>query len=247
MTGPATAPVILIVDDEPALRETLAEYLTLHGMHCETYPEARAFRARVATGEPFDAALLDVTMPGEDGLSLARFLRETTRAGILMVTARGEPVERIVGLEIGADDYVTKPVDLRELLARVRAVLRRLAEREVPPPAAAPQAGEVTVHEGLTVDRAARRVTGPDGRDIPLTSMEFDLLTAMADRAGRVLSRETLLELTHSDPAQTFDRSIDIRVTRLRQKIERDPGRPQIIKTVRGAGYVFAPKPAGNL
>lgn len=243
-----TAPVVLVVDDEPAIRETLAEYLTLHGMRCETYADARALRARVATGDPFDAALLDVTMPGEDGLSLARFLRETTRAGILMVTARGEPVERIVGLEIGADDYVTKPVDLRELLARLRAVLRRLAERATPAAAApARVAGEVTVHDGLTIDRGARRVTAPDGRDVTLTSMEFDLLVAMADRAGRVLSREMLLELTHSDPAQTFDRSIDIRVTRLRQKIERDPGRPQLIKTVRGAGYVFAAKPGGNI
>jgi len=242
-----TIPVVLIVDDEPALREMVAEYLTLHGMRCETFAEARALRARVATGEPFDAALLDVTMPGENGLSLARWLRETTRAGILMVTARGEPVERIVGLEIGADDYVTKPVDLRELLARLRAVLRRLAERSAPAPVmAAGEPGEVTIHEGLAIDRAARRVSGPDGRDIPLTSMEFDLLVAMADRAGRVLTRETLLELTHTDPARTFDRSIDIRVTRLRQKIERDPGRPQIIKTVRGAGYVFAAKSRGN-
>lgn len=235
-----TAPVVLIVDDEPALRETLSDYLTLHGMRCETYPDARALRARVARGEPFDAALLDVTMPGEDGLSLARWLRETTRAGILMVTARGEPVERIVGLEIGADDYVTKPVDLRELLARLRAVLRRLAERSAAGSAAPDPGEEVETFDGLTIDRGARRVTAPDGRDIVLTSMEFDLLVAMADRAGRVLSREMLLELTHCDPAQTFDRSIDIRVTRLRQKIERDPGRPQIIKTVRGAGYVFA-------
>lgn len=238
--------IVLIVDDEPAMRDTLAEYLTLHGMSCEPLAGGGALRARVATGEPFDAVLLDVTMPGEDGLSLARWLREATRAGIVMVTARGEPLDRIIGLEIGADDYMAKPVDLRELLARLRAVLRRTAETAT---AAAPKdqaGGDTKTYEGLTIDRAGRRVVLEDGREPALTSMEFDLLSIMADRAGRVLSREALLELTHSDPANTFDRSIDIRITRLRQKIERDPGRPQFIKTVRGAGYLFSAKPSGN-
>jgi two-component system phosphate regulon response regulator OmpR len=237
--------VILVVDDEPAMRETLAEYLTLHGHTCEPLPDGAALRSRVALGDPFDAVLLDVTMPGEDGLSLARWLREATRAGILMVTARGEPLERIVGLEIGADDYVAKPVDLRELLARLRAVLRRVSETG--PVAASCAEEDIFTFDGLTIDRAARRVTLEDGREAVLTSMEFDLLSIMAENAGRVLSRERLLELTHSDPARTFDRSIDIRITRLRQKIERDPGRPQFIKTVRGAGYVFAGKPSGNI
>jgi two-component system phosphate regulon response regulator OmpR len=239
--------VVLVVDDEPAMRETLAEYLTLHGMTCEPLADGRSLRARVATGDPFDAVLLDVTMPGEDGLSLARWLREATSAGIVMVTARGEALDRIVGLEIGADDYMAKPVDLRELLARLRSVLRRLSEKGGAQHAKEARTHDIGTFEGLTIDRSGRRVTLDDGREVALTSMEFDLLSIMAERAGRVLSRETLLELTHSDPAQTFDRSIDIRVTRLRQKIERDPGRPQIIKTVRGAGYVFAAKRAGNI
>ncbi len=238
----ARAPTILIVDDESAIRETLADYLALHGMHPEKLDSGQALRARVAMDEPFDMALLDVTMPGEDGLSLARWLRETTQAGIIMVTARGEALDRIIGLEIGADDYVTKPVDLRELLARVRAVLRRMAAEGNGQPAPRDD-GDVLRIGGLVIDAGKRTVQGPDGKDTMLTSMEFDLLLVMARRAGRVLSRDQLLELSNKDPDVPFDRSIDIRIARLRRKLERDPARPRILKTVRGAGYVFDPKP----
>lgn len=240
----ADRPSVLVVDDEPDIRETFSEYLALHGFDAEPLDGGAALRARVADGRPFQVVLLDVTMPDEDGLSLARWLRSTSRAGIVMVTARGDPVDRIVGLEIGADDYLAKPVELRELVARVRALLRRLGDPGQPPsPAAAADAGapDRTIPVGhMRLDPDARTLRDADGRLVSLTAMEFDLLKAFAERPDRVLTRDQLLSLSHRDPDEPFDRSIDIRIARLRRKIERDPAHPEIIRTVRGVGYVFS-------
>jgi two-component system phosphate regulon response regulator OmpR len=231
---------IVIVDDEADIRETLQEYLTMHGFQVTAVAGGKALRELVDRDEPFDIAILDITMPGEDGLSLARFLREHRTVGIIMVTASGETVDRIVGLEMGADDYIPKPVDLRELLARVKAVLRRMtagsdsADDEV-------QARRIVPFGLCTLDLDAHKLFGEDDKEISLTAMEFDLLKAFAERPNRVLSRDQLLELAHNRGWEPFDRSIDIRIARLRRKVEQDPGKPQVIKTVRGAGYIFAP------
>ena len=231
---------IILVDDEEDVRETMRDYLSQQSYKVTALDGAAPLRRLVDAGEVFQLAILDITMPGEDGLSLARFLREKTQAGIIMVTASGETIDRIVGLEMGADDYIPKPVDLRELLARIKAVLRRSA---VPSGIAAPSDGE---HRLMAVghcrlDLDAHKLHDEDGQEVPLTAMEFDLLRVFAERPNRVLSRDQLLELAHNRGWEAFDRSIDIRIARLRRKIERDPGKPQVIKTVRGVGYIFSP------
>ena len=194
--------------------------------------------------DPPDLVLLDLGLPGEDGFSIARQLREHWRCGLVIVTGRGDAVDKVVGLEVGADDYVTKPFDLRELLARIKAVLRRLA----PAPAEAASAAAPgppprnTMHfAGFTLDTAARRLLSPQGQEIALTTGEFDLLCAFAQHAGRVLSRDFLLEQTRGREAAPFDRTIDVQVGRLRKKLELDAEDPQIIKSVRGAGYILVP------
>ena len=228
---------VAIVDDEPDIRATFGEYLTIHDFDVELFDGAAALRQWMEEGGQFDVALLDISMPGEDGLSLARHLRSQTTAGVLMVTAHGDPIDRVVGLEMGADDYLAKPVELRELLARIKAVLRRTHAAPAPADEDAPTV--VSIGE-MTLDLGARKLRDADDREVALTAMEFDLLRVLAERPNRVLSREQLLELSHKRSDEPFDRSIDIRIARIRRKIERDPGRPQIIKTVRGAGYVFA-------
>ncbi len=246
MMNPTTdrAAHIVVVDDERDVRETIEEYLSLQGYRVTTADGGPALREIVAAGEPaVDLVLLDISMPGEDGLSLARFLREHAEVGIIMLTAAGTVVDRIIGLEVGADDYISKPVDLRELLARVKAVLRRLR------PATAFEGrsggpGEQPSNEvafgRLRLDLDAHKLFDADGREVPLTSMEFDLLKAFAANPNRVLTRDQLLDLAHSRGWEPFDRSIDVRIARLRRKIEADPTKPQVIKTVRGAGYIFA-------
>jgi two-component system phosphate regulon response regulator OmpR len=232
---------IIVVDDEPEIRSMLADYLGHVGFTVREAEDAAALR-KILAEEPADLVLLDINMPGEDGLSLARFLRANTSVGIVMLTAAGEVVDRVVGLEIGADDYIAKPVDLRELLARIRAVLRRLHSR----PAAAAAAAEVasTMPIGACqLDLEAHRLYDADGQEVPITSMEFDLLKAFVEHPNRVLSRDQLLDLAHNKDWEPFDRSIDIRIARLRRKIEADPSKPQVVKTVRGAGYIFVPKP----
>ncbi len=233
---------ILVVDDDTRVREMLVEYLASHGFGVLEAANAAAARQVLATAEhPPALMLVDLAMPGEDGLSLARHVREHVGLGIIIVTASGAVVDRIVGLEIGADDYLAKPFDPRELLARIKSVLRRLE----PPAAAAAPAGERprrTAFAGYTLELDARRLIGPDGGDIALTSAEFDLLAAFAARPNRVLSRDQLLNLTQHRDWEPFDRSVDIRITRLRRKIEADPARPRLIRTVRGAGYVFVPE-----
>jgi len=233
---------VVIVDDEEDVRETMEEYLRLQGYKVTSLDGGLALRELVDADQAFDIAILDIAMPGEDGLSLARFLRERRDAGIIMVTAAGGTVDRIVGLEMGADDYVPKPVDLRELLARIKAVLRRAGAR-AERAGEEPEADRKVVRFGqCRLDLEAHKLFDLDGSEVPLTAMEFDLLKAFAERPNRVLSRDQLLELAHNRGWEPFDRSIDIRIARIRRKVERDPGKPQVIKTVRGAGYIYSPR-----
>ncbi len=237
MTGPTH---ILVVDDEPDIRETLQDYLELHGYRVTQAEGGEALRSAIDV-EEVDLVLLDINMPGEDGLSLARFLREQTSIPVVMLTAAGEVVDRIVGLEMGADDYLVKPVDLRELLARVKAVLRRFQTAQSQADLAAETAQRVVAFGKMRLDLDAHKLYDGDGREVALTSMEYDLLKAFAEHPNRVLSRDQLLDMAHNRGWEPFDRSIDIRIARIRRKIEPDPGKPQVIKTVRGAGYIFSP------
>jgi two-component system phosphate regulon response regulator OmpR len=190
------------------------------------------------TDRPVDLVLLDINMPGEDGLTIARGLRARGgRLGIILVTANTDDVDKIVGLEVGADDYVTKPFNPRELLARMRAVLRRVQSAEQPP---ATMGTEVRIGRCL-LNVQTHRLYDALGSEIAITAMEFDLLQAFARHPNRVLSRDRLLDLAHNREMEAFDRSIDTRIARLRVKIEVDPATPQAIKTVRGAGYIFVP------
>jgi DNA-binding response OmpR family regulator len=226
---------IAVVDDEPDIRDTVRDYLELKGYRVSCAADGKELRALVERSE-FDLALLDINMPGEDGLSLARFLRETQDVGIIFVTASVDTVDRIVGLEVGADDYIPKPFDLRELHARIKAVLRRLKSQTKKSETVA---GGMVAFGGYTLNLEAHSLLGPDDEDVAITAMEFDLLKTFAENPNRVLSRDRLLDLAHNRDWDPYDRSIDIRITRLRRKIEKDPSKPDIIKTVRGAGYVF--------
>lgn len=235
------APHILIVDDEAGIRELLAEYFSTQGFVTETASNASAARELVPGFLP-DLVLLDLNMPGENGLSLARWLRETGDAGIVMLTAADATVDRIVGLEIGADDYIAKPFDLRELLARVRSVLRRRKPSGATASGIADNPGR-RISMGLcTLDLDARRLIDASGQDVPITAMEYDLLAAFVANPNRPMDRDRLLELAHHKRWEPFDRSIDIRIARLRRKIERDPSKPEVLRTVRGAGYMFVPQ-----
>jgi two-component system OmpR family response regulator len=186
--------------------------------------------------------LLDLGLPGEDGFAIARKLREHWRCGLVIVTGRGDPVDKVVGLEIGADDYVTKPFDLRELVARVKAVLRRIAPTEPAASPASPEPATKLRFAQWVLDTGARRLLDPQQREVALTSGEFDLLNTLATHPGRVLSRDFLLEETRGRDGGPFDRTIDVQIGRLRRKLEADPANPQIIKSVRGAGYLLVPK-----
>jgi DNA-binding response OmpR family regulator len=233
---PAAAVHILVVDDDAEIQALLARYFGNHGFRISAAGDGAAMRSAIAAG-PVDLVLLDLGLPREDGLELTRWLREHWSGAIIILTGRGESVDRVVGLELGADDYVTKPFELRELLARVRSVLRRA--QPAPAPVAAPQASGVEF-AGFHFDAEARRLTGPDGAEIALTTGEFDLLQVFLAAAGRVLTRDQLIGQMHGREAGPFDRAVDVQVGRLRKKIEADPTRPELIKSVRGAGYLFA-------
>ena len=230
---------IVVVDDEPGIRETIGEYLELHDFSVTTVDGGDGLR-EVIDDKDVDLVLLDIRMPGEDGLTLARFLRENTHVGIIMLTAAGEVVDRIVGLEMGADDYLAKPVDLRELLARIKAVLRRASQAEEETAGDGGTAARTVRFGDYTLNLESHKLFEASGTEVPLTSMEFDLLKAFADHPNRVLTRDQLLNLAHNRDWEPFDRSIDIRIARIRRKIESDPAKPQVIKTVRGAGYLFS-------
>jgi len=229
---------ILIVEDDASVREMLAEYLGTHGYDVEQAADGIAMRAAIEQRLP-DVVLLDLNLPGEDGLLLARYLRERFAVGIIVVTAAAALADRVAGLEIGADDYVAKPFDLRELRARVKSVLRRV--RTAVPAGRDPQAAPRVRVGNCSLDVASHRLYAGDGSEVPLTGMEFDLLKAFLERPNQVLSRDQLLNVTRNREWEPFDRSIDIRIARLRRKIETDPERPQSIRTVRGAGYMFVP------
>jgi two-component system phosphate regulon response regulator OmpR len=224
----AAEPILMIEDDE-RLAAMVAEYLGPHGLEVTVAPTAARGLERLGRGG-FAAVLLDVMLPDGDGFEVCRRIRAASDVPVLMLTARGEDTDRIVGLELGADDYLPKPFNPRELLARLRAVLRRRGG-----PGATP-----TLSFGrLEIDPQARQVR-LDGRERPLTSHQFDLLLALAESAGRVLSREALMQRVRGEELDAFDRSIDVHVSRIRAAIEDDPRRPRRILTVRGAGYVFA-------
>lgn len=230
---------IAILDDEADITRLVARYFQGHGFRVSELHHAAAL-AELMAADPPALVLLDLGLPGDDGLTVARHLREQWRCGLVIVTGRGDAVDRVVGLELGADDYVTKPFDLRELVARVKAVLRRLE-----PGPAAVNAAAAGNHSrrfaGWTLDTAARRLCDAEGREVALTTGEYDLLATFVAHPGRVLSRDALLEYTRGREAGPFDRTIDMQVARLRRKIEADPESPQIIKSVRGAGYLFVP------
>lgn len=235
-----TTPHIVVLDDEIDITQLLANYLQGHGFRVTQVHEGRALMALMES-DPADLVLLDLGLPGEDGFSIARRMRESWHCGLVIVTGRGDAVDKVVGLEVGADDYVTKPFDLRELAARVKAVLRRLAPAMPTAPAAASASLYKLCFAGWQLDTAARSLTNPRGEPVTLTGGEFDLLQAFARHPGRVLSRDFLLEQTRGREAAPFDRTIDVQVGRLRKKIEADAEDPQLIKSVRGAGYILVP------
>lgn len=227
---------IVVVDDEEDIRSIVGRYLVKNGYNVSEADGGAALKTILAE-RPVDLVVLDINMPGEDGLSIARHLRTLGPIGIIMLTGAGDPIDRVIGLEIGADDYVPKPFDLRELLARVRAVLRRANRAEAPP---ATMGSEVRV--GMcTYNLESRRLYALTGAAVPLTALETDLLHIFASRPNKVLSRDEILDLAGDPEAEPFSRSIDTRVGRLRKKVERDPANPQSIRTVHGQGYVFVP------
>jgi two-component system phosphate regulon response regulator OmpR len=233
----APAGCVLVVDDDQSIREMLAEYLSSHGYAVAQAVDGDAMRAEIERAAP-DVVLLDLRLPHEDGLTLARYLRERYDVGIIMVTGAREVVDRIVGLEMGADDYVTKPFDPRELLARIKSVMRRTQAR--PGPAAAATDAVERVRFGhCRLDLRSHQLFDADGGEIPITTMEFELLRIFVENPGKALSRDRILNLTRNRDWDPFDRSVDIRVARLRRKIEADPENPQVIRTVRGVGYMY--------
>ncbi|NKE46859.1 response regulator transcription factor [Roseomonas frigidaquae] len=245
----ADAPAIIVCDDEPDLRDAVAEYLGQRGFDVRCAGGGAELRILLAE-RAADLVLLDIAMPGESGLSVARSLRAQSDIGIVILSAAADVLDRVVGLEVGADDYIAKPVDLRELVARLRAVLRRRqattpappAHQSTPAPTPSPMQAGHRIRMGRTwLELEARRLIGPAGQEIPLGPSEFALLRAFAERPGRVLTREALLELAHPRGEEHFDRSIDVRIARIRRKVEATPDRPAVIRTIRGAGYVFDP------
>jgi DNA-binding response OmpR family regulator len=221
----------LLVEDDVRLAVLTSEYLGGHGVVVTRAGDGRQGLAE-ALHHRFDVVLLDLMLPGKDGLEVCREIRARSDVPIIVLTARGEEADRVMGLELGADDYLPKPFSPRELLARIRAVVRRARGQ------AGPRLEAVRVGR-LALDPAARRAT-LGGKDVPLTGYEFSLLYALASRAGRILTREQLIELAGGNPEEAFDRSVDVHVSRLRQKLGDDPKRPRLVKTVRGAGYVLA-------
>jgi two-component system OmpR family response regulator len=231
-----TSPHILVVDDDREIRDLLARFLEKHRMRVTVARDAREAR-RVWTAGHYHIVVLDLMLPGESGLDLARWMRTQSDVPIVMLTAMGEETDRIIGLELGADDYVPKPFNPRELLARIRAVLRRAGESAP----RSPDAGTRSLRfSGWTLEPARRRLLNPDHVEVPLTGGEYDLLVALVERANRVLTRDMLLDLLRGRQAGPFDRAIDVAISRLRRKLEDDGRNAQLIKTVRGGGYVLA-------
>jgi DNA-binding response OmpR family regulator len=232
---------ILVVDDQKEICEVVQQYLSSEGYRVSAAHDGTGMR-RVMAQEEVDLVILDLMLPGEDGLTLARALREESTVGIIILTGRGETVDRIIGLEMGADDYLPKPFHLRELLARVKSVLRRASTRAQNEKAAGASARARARFAGWHLDLSTRELVSPTGGEVRLTTGEFDLLAAFVNNANQVLSRDRLLDLARNREAGPFDRTIDVQVGRLRRKLEPDPQKPTMIKTVRGTGYIFTPQ-----
>lgn len=231
---------ILVVDDDPRVRTMLRRYLVEEGFHVAEAADGSAMRAAL-DGHQTDLVLLDLMMPGEDGLSLARQVRQRSDIPIIMLTGKGDLIDRVAGLEAGADDYIAKPFHLREVLARIRTVLRRGRAPARTNQSASPDEREVLVFQGWRLDLARRELKRQAGDEaVPLTTGEFELLRAFAAHPNRVLTRDQLMSLVKGQDWAAYDRAIDAQVARLRKKIESNPGNPLLIKTVRGAGYIFA-------
>ena len=231
----STATRVLLVDDEPSLRQPLADYLARQGFSVRQAEDAAKARSALLEETP-DLVLLDIMMPGEDGLSLCRHLSEAKNIPVILLTARAEATDRIVGLEIGADDYVVKPFEPRELVARIRSVLRRAAKQ----PSTAPDEDALYEFEGWVLDPLKRRLTDPEGTVVPLSSAEFRLLVAFLTHPRQVLDRDRLLDMVQGREAHLFDRAVDNQVSRLRRKMETDSRDPKLIQTVWGGGYRLA-------
>ncbi len=230
---------LLVVEDDPDISTLVARYLGSQGFTVDVAANGAMLRQALAAG-PVDLVLLDLGLPGEDGFALTRYLHEHWQGPVIIVSGRGESVDRVVGLELGADDYVTKPFDLRELLARVRSVLRRYASRAPAPaaPAAAPADG-LLEFAGFRLDPGSRVLTDAEGREIPLTTGEFELLKLFLDHPNRVMSRNDIMSRIHGRDVGPYDRAIDVQLSRLRRKIDADPDRSPLFKSVRGTGYIF--------
>jgi DNA-binding response OmpR family regulator len=237
------SPHIIIVDDEAPAREMVGEYLKMHGFTVTLCDGGKSLRGAIDTNVP-DLVVLDLNMPEEDGLSIIRDLKSRTNVPVIMLTATASPIDRVVGLELGADDYIAKPCELRELMARIRSVLRRSAPARAAAPeaASAKAAKEQLVRFGTKwLDLEAQALRDEEGNEHPLTASEFSLLKVFAANPKRVLSRERLLELANARDAEAFDRAVDLRIMRIRRKIEIDPTKPAVIRTIRGGGYLFSP------
>ncbi|HET7363458.1 MAG TPA: response regulator, partial [Burkholderiales bacterium] len=225
-------------DDDAAVCEMLTDYLSQHGYEVAVAASGEAMRAELARALPA-VVLLDLALPGEDGLTLARFVRERYDIGIIMVTGAGAVIDRVAGLEVGADDYIAKPFDPRELRARLKSVLRRVQGKAA---AALKPLRDLVTIGACTLNLRSRELRDAKGREVPITAMEFSLLKTFLDHPNQVLSRDQLLSMTRNREWEPFDRSIDIRIARLRRKIEEHPERPKAIKTVRGGGYMYVPR-----
>jgi two-component system phosphate regulon response regulator OmpR len=234
---------ILVVDDDRRIRTMLNRYLADEGFRVSEAPDGAAMRS-VLERDTVDLVLLDLVLPGEDGLTLARQIRQRSEVPVIMLTGKGELIDRVVGLEAGADDYIAKPFHLREVLARIRTVMRRAPPQPASPsrgqPSSKDAAGNLLVFQGWRFDLLKRELRRPDGDSVMLTAGEFDLLRVFACNPNRVLERDHLMNLVKGRDWAAFDRTIDTQIVRLRKKIEADPQKPQMIKTVRGAGYIFA-------
>ena len=233
---------ILLVEDDAEIGELISQYLKSQNTDVVVVPNSRAMDAMLADGG-FDLLILDLNLPGEDGLSICRRIRAERKLPIIMVTARGEDVDKIIGLEMGADDYVVKPFNPRELLARIRAVLRRALDK-----GAADNSAPASIFKfsGWRVELFARKVVAPSGKQIAMTGAEFDLLHALCEHPNRVLTRDQLIDLTHGPTSGPFERSIDVLISRLRQKLESDPKSPKLIQTIRSEGYIFSTQVTGG-
>jgi two-component system, OmpR family, response regulator len=237
---------IIIVDDEAPAREMVGDYLKMHGFTVTLCDGGKSLRGAIEAGSEPDLVVLDLNMPEEDGLSIIRDLKSRTNVPVIMLTATASPIDRVVGLELGADDYIAKPCELRELMARIRSVLRRSGPAKAVP-AAAEAAAKAGKEEHLVrfgtkwLDLEAQALRDDEGNEHPLTASEFGLLKVFAANPKRVLSRERLLELANARDSEAFDRAVDLRIMRIRRKIEPDPTKPAVIRTIRGGGYLFSP------